>query len=205
MTLEMEGLLKMTTRYTTTAIILHWLIALLIFVLFPLGLYMHGLKLSPTKLHLYSYHKWAGMTVLLLAFLRVVWRTTHKPPPLTQTLSRGEREQTNACASFTLEPNWQQTASNVVHALLYLLIMAVPLSGWLMSSAKGVKTVWLGVIPLPDLVEKDQALGQLLGFVHQSLNYTLLALVMLHIAAALKHRFIDKDDVLSRMLPVKKS
>ncbi len=171
-------------RYTTTAMLLHWLIALLIFVLFPLGLYMHGLKLSPTKLHLYSYHKWAGITVLLLAFLRVVWRTAHQPPALNM-------------------PYWQQTASNVVHALLYLLIIAVPLSGWLMSSAKGVQTVWLGILPLPDLVEKDKALGQLLGFVHQNLNYTLLALVMLHIAAALKHRFIDKDDVIKRMLPGK--
>lgn len=182
----MEGLLKMTARYTSTAIVLHWLIALLIFVLFPLGLYMHGLKLSPTKLHLYSYHKWAGITVLLLAILRLAWRATHRPPALNL-------------------PRWQQTASGFVHALLYLLIMAVPLSGWLMSSAKGVQTVWFGVLPLPDLLDKDKALGLLLGVVHETLNYTLLALVIIHIAAALKHRFIDKDDVLARMLPGKNS
>ncbi len=173
-------------RYSTTAMLLHWLIALLIFVLFPLGLYMHGLKLSPTKLHLYSYHKWAGITVLLLAILRLAWRTTHRPPAL-------------------LMPRWQQTASSAVHALLYLLIIAVPLSGWLMSSAKGVQTVWFGILSLPDLVAKDKALGHLLGSVHQILNYTLLVLVTLHIAAALKHRFIDRDDVLARMLPGKNS
>lgn len=171
-------------HYTNAAIGLHWLIALLIFSAFPLGLYMHDLKLSPTKLHLYSYHKWIGITVLMLAVLRVLWRATHKPPALH--LAR-----------------WQEIASSIVHAALYLLILAVPLTGWLMSSAKGVKTVWLGVLPLPDLVAKDKALGHILSNAHTALNYTLLALVLLHVAAALKHHFIDRDDVLYRMLPGK--
>lgn len=173
-----------TKRYTKIAIGLHWLIALLIFSAFPLGLYMHDLKLSPTKLHLYSYHKWIGITVLGLVVLRVLWRATHKPPALH--LAR-----------------WQEFASSIVHAALYLLILAVPLTGWLMSSAKGVKTVWLGVLPLPDLVAKDKALGHILSNAHTALNYTLLALVLLHVAAALKHHFIDRDDVLYRMLPGK--
>lgn len=171
-------------RYTKIAIGLHWLIALLIFSAFPIGLYMHDLKLSPTKLHLYSYHKWIGITVLGLAVLRVLWRVTHKPPAL-------------------LLARWQEIASSIVHAALYLLILAVPLSGWLMSSAKGVKTVWLGILPLPDLVAKDKALGHILSNVHTALNYTLLVLVGLHIAAALKHHFVDRDDVLLRMLPIK--
>lgn len=171
-------------RYTKFAIGLHWLIALLIFSAFPIGLYMHDLKLSPTKLHLYSYHKWIGITVLMLAVLRVLWRATHKPPALV--LAR-----------------WQEIASSIVHGLLYLFILAVPMTGWLMSSAKGVKTVWLGILPLPDLVAKDKALGHLLSNVHTALNYTLLVLVGLHIAAALKHHFVDRDDVLLRMLPGK--
>jgi cytochrome b561 len=77
----------------------------------------------------------------------------------------------------------------------------VPISGWLMSSAKGFKTVLFGVLPLPDLIGKDKELGKILEVVHQSLNYILLALVVLHIAALIKHRFIDRDDVLTRMLP----
>lgn len=178
----------MSARYTTTAIVLHWLMALLIFVVFPLGLYMHELKLSPLKLQLYSYHKWIGMTLLLLAVLRVLWRSTHTPPPLPVTL-----------------PRWQKRASSAVHLLLYALLLAVPLSGWLMSSAKGVQTVWFGLLPLPDLLEKDKALGQLLGSVHESLNYLLLLLVLAHIAAALKHRYIDRNEVMNRMLPGKSS
>ncbi len=174
----------MIKRYTGMAIGLHWMIAMLIFSAFPLGLYMHDLKLSPTKLHLYSYHKWIGITVLMLAVLRVLWRATHKPPALH--LAR-----------------WQEIASRIVHGLLYLLILAVPVSGWLMSSAKGFKTVWLGILPLPDLVAKNKALGDLLSNVHTALNYTLLALVLMHVAAALKHHFIDRDDVLLRMLPIK--
>ena len=171
-------------RYTATAILLHWLIALLIFAAFPLGLYMHDLHLSPLKLQLYSYHKWIGITALVLAILRVLWRVTHKPPPLPDTIAR-----------------WQQIASGLTHLLLYLLLFAVPMSGWLMSSAKGFKTVWLGVLPLPDLVGKDKALGHLLENVHQSLNYLLLLLVVAHVAAALKHKFLDRDDVMARMLP----
>lgn len=170
------------SRYTSTAIALHWLVALLIFAAFPLGVYMHELSLSPTKLQLYSYHKWLGITVLLLAVLRVIWRATHKAPALPDNL-----------------PRWQLLASHATHQLLYVLMLAVPLSGWLMSSAKGFKTVWFGVLPLPDLVGKDKALGELLGNVHTSLNYLLLALVVLHVVAALKHHFVDKDGVLLRM------
>jgi cytochrome b561 len=169
-------------RYTGTAVMLHWLVALLIFVAFPLGMYMHDLPLSPTKLQLYSYHKWLGMTVLLLAVFRIVWRVTHTPPALPDSV-----------------PRLQQLASHTIHGLLYVLILAVPVSGWVMSSAKGFKTVWFGVLPLPDLVGKDKALGELLSGVHQSLNYLLLALVVLHVAAALKHHLIDKDGILLRM------
>jgi len=169
-------------RYTTPAIVLHWLVALLIFVGFPLGVYMHELPLSPTKLQLYSYHKWIGITVLLLAGLRVAWRLAHRPPPLPDSVVR-----------------WQRQASAAVHGLLYVLILAIPLSGWLMSSAKGFPVVWFGVLPLPDLIGKDKALGDLLAGVHQALNFTLLGLVILHVAAALKHHFIERQPFLQRM------
>jgi cytochrome b561 len=170
--------------YTRTAIGLHWLIALLIFAAFPLGVYMHDLPLSPDKLKLYSYHKWMGITVLTLAALRLSWRAAHKPPPLPATM-----------------PSWERLAAQSVHLLLYLLIFAIPLSGWLMSSAKGFQTVWFGVLPLPDLVGKDKELGKLLEEVHEVLNFILLGLVIFHIAGALKHHFIERDDILARMLP----
>ena len=85
--------------------------------------------------------------------------------------------------------------------LLYLLMFAVPLSGWLMSSAKGFQTVWFGLLPLPDLLSKNVELGKLLAEVHELLNFTMAALVIAHLGAALKHHFIDRDDVLTRMLP----
>jgi len=169
-------------RYSTPAIVLHWLVALLIFVAFPLGLYMADLPLSPEKLKLFSYHKWIGVTVFMLAGLRVVWRLTHTPPPLPASVA-----------------SWQRRASAVAHGLLYLLILVVPISGWLMSSAKGVQTVWFGVLPLPDLIGKDKALGHLLEEVHETLNYTLLALVVLHVAGALQHHFIERQPFLQRM------
>lgn len=175
----------MPDRYTRTAIALHWAIALLIFTAFPLGVYMHELPLSPDKLRLYSYHKWIGVSIFLLAVLRVTWRFTHRPPPLPETM-----------------PRWEKLAASTVHYLLYALILAVPLSGWLMSSAKGVQTVWFGVLPLPDLLGKNKELGDLLKEVHEILNFTLLGLVLAHIGAALKHQFIERDGILARMIPI---
>lgn len=176
-----------TTRYTTTAIALHWLVALLIFAAFPLGVYVADLAFSPLKLKLLSYHKWLGVTISLLTVARLAWRATHTPPPLPQTI-----------------PLWQQRAAHVLHHLLYVLLLAIPLSGWLMSSAKGFPVVYLGLVQLPDLVGKNAELGDLLKAVHAALNYGLLALLGLHIAAALKHHFIDRDATLRRMLPFSK-
>lgn len=167
--------------YTRTAVLLHWLVALLIFAAFPLGLYMADLPLSPTKLKLFSYHKWMGITALLLVAIRLAWRAGHPAPAAPDG------------------PRWQQVAAAAVHHLLYLLMLAVPLSGWLMSSAKGFQTVWFGILPLPDLVGKDKELGNLLKEVHEVLNYTLLTLVAAHVLAALKHHFIDRDGLLNRM------
>lgn len=175
-------------HYTHIAIALHWLMALLIFGTFPLGMYMSDLPLSPEKLKLYSYHKWIGITVLAFAMLRLGWRIFHRSPPLPSSM-----------------PRWQQTASHTIHYLLYSFLFVVPLSGWLMSSAKGFQTVWFGVLPLPDLVAKDKALGDLLAEVHEGLNWTLLALVSVHVAAALKHHFIDRDGLLLRMSFLKKT
>lgn len=174
-------------RYTVTAVALHWIIALLILCAATLGLYMVGLELSPSKLRLYSWHKWFGVSIFILAVARLLWRITHAPPPLSDGT-----------------PRWQRRAAAVTHAALYALLIVIPLSGWLMSSALGVKTVYLGVLPLPDLLAKDKALGELLKLVHVVLNTILGVLVTVHVAAALKHHFLDRDDVLHRMLPLVK-
>jgi cytochrome b561 len=173
-----------TAAYTRTAVALHWLIALLIFAAFPVGLYMVDLALSPTKLKIYSYHKWIGVTIFMLAVARIGWRASHPVPALPDSV-----------------PRWQQSLAGATHVLLYLLIVAIPLSGWLMSSALGFQTVYLGVLPLPDLLAKDKLLGEQLKFVHMFLNYTLAALVLMHVGAAVKHHLIDRDDILARMLP----
>jgi cytochrome b561 len=171
-------------KYTSTAIALHWLMAVAIIGAFALGLYMAGLPLSPDKLRLYSWHKWAGVSIFALVLVRLAWRIAHRPPALPAHMGRGE-----------------QLVAHAGHGLLYLLMLAVPLSGWLMSSAKGIQTVLFGVLPIPDLLEKNRELGDLLQTLHWGLNMLLAATVIGHTAAALKHHFVDRDDVLTRMLP----
>ncbi|MBP7080672.1 MAG: cytochrome b [Rhodocyclaceae bacterium] len=171
------------SRYSTPAIVIHWVTAALIFVAFPLGKYMHGLPLSPQKLELYSYHKWLGVTVLLLFLPRLLVRLARPSPALLPA------------------PQWQLKLAGITHTLLYLLIALVPLSGWLMSSAKGFPVVYLGIMPLPDLVGKDKEFDNFLKEVHEALSTGLALLVILHLGAAVKHHLIDKDGTLHRMWP----
>ncbi len=172
------------SSYSAVAIGLHWLIFVFIVANWLLGLYMVDLSLSPQKLKFFSWHKWIGITIFLIAIIRVTWRITHPAPPLPDTL-----------------PRWQLLAAGLSHLLLYLLLFAIPLSGWLYSSASGIPTVYLGWIELPDLVQKDRHLADLLKIAHISLNSALFVLVLIHAAAALKHHFIDRDEILIRMLP----
>lgn len=174
--------------YTLPAIGLHWLMALALIANFVLGLTMSDLALSPQKLQFYAWHKWAGITLLGLVTLRLIWRVMTPPPVLLPA------------------PVWQQRVATVIHLLLYLAMFAIPLSGWLMSSAGGFTVIYLGVLPLPDLVGKDKQLFDLLKEIHETLNYALLALVVVHALAALKRHFMDRDATLSRMAPwLKKS
>ncbi len=171
-----------STRYTTTAISLHWLIALLIVAGFALGLYMVDLKISPDKLRYYSWHKWLGITVLALAVMRLLWRLTHKPPPLPAGT-----------------PRWQVQAASAGHWALYALLFAIPLSGWAYSSASGYPVVYLGQLPLPDWVPKDKALASQMKEIHDLLTTVLMIVVGVHVLAAVKHHFIDHDGLLHRM------
>lgn len=168
--------------YTRTAKAFHWIMAILIGGLLVLGLYMQDLPLSPQKLELYSWHKWFGVTVFVLVWFRLAWRRSHRPPDLSESLSPRLRY-----------------AAHVGHTLLYVLMILIPLSGWLMSSAKGFQTVWFGLVPIPDLIGKSRALGDLLQQLHKALNIILMLTLTGHILAAMWHHFVLKDDTLRRM------
>jgi len=175
----------MNERYTTTAIVFHWLMALMILVSFAVGLYMVSLTMSPTRIRLYNWHKWAGVAILTIAALRLLWRLSHRAPALPATM-----------------PAWQVSVANATHLLFYVLFFAVPLLGWAYSSAAGFPIVWFGVIPLPDFVPKDRELAEFLKPFHWMSAYALASLVALHIAAVAKHVLIDRDGLLNRMLPI---
>lgn len=172
----------MTTRYTRTAIGLHWIMAVGFIAMFFLGFYMTDMPFSPTKLQVYSWHKWAGITLFLLAVARLLWRLTHRPPALPASMRKIDI-----------------TLAHLGHYLLYFFMFAVPLSGWLMSSAMGFQTVWFGVVPLPDLIGKDKAVADVLAATHTYLNWAFVLTVVGHTLAALKHQFIDKDNLLARI------
>ena len=176
-----------SARYSGIAIALHWLAVLLIACNLALGVSMVDLPFSPQKFRLYGWHKWIGITVFLLATLRLAWRRVRPPPPPVAM------------------PDWQRRLAAATHWALYALMLAIPLSGWVYSSATGVSVVYLGLVPLPDLVSKDKALAAALKIVHVTLNFTLVFLVTMHLGAALKHHFVDRDGVLARMLPFLRS
>lgn len=171
--------------YTSTAIGLHWLIAALMVCGFSLGWVMtsiHGF--TPAKLRYVSWHKWIGVTVFALAALRIVWRATHRAPSLPAGMAA-----------------WQRGAAHIVHVLLYVLMIAIPITGYLFSSASNVPVVYLGIVPLPRIIAPDPALKALFKTAHWVLNWSLAALVLAHVGAALKHQWIDRDGLLARMIP----
>ncbi len=176
-------------RYGAIAIAFHWLLALAIVGSFIVGFYMSDLAFSPLRLKLFNWHKWAGVTILALSALRLLWRLSHRPPALPQQ-------------ALNTMPAWQRHAHHATHLLLYLLFFAVPLAGWAYSSAAGFPIVWFGVLPLPDWVPVNKALADaVLKPLHQTFAFALAALVVLHVAATLKHQLVDRDGLLWRMWP----
>lgn len=171
-------------RYTLTAISLHWLVALLIFAGFSLGWIMTDIPgLTPTKLRYYSWHKWIGVTIFFFVCVRVLWRLTHRPPPLPPM------------------PHWQHIAAEASHGTLYLLTILIPLAGYLYSYAAGVPVVYFGLIELPPLITPNPAHKEFLKYTHIGLNFAMAALVIMHITAAFGHQFVRRDGLLTRMLP----
>lgn len=173
-----------TKRYSLLTISLHWIVALLIIAAFALGSIMTDMKISPTKLQYYSYHKWLGVTVLGLVALRLLARLLSPAPAYPDSMSP-----------------WQKKAASLTHVGLYALMFAVPLSGYFYTSAAGYPVVYLGLFELPTFIAPNPELKPILKEVHETLTTVMLVVVGLHFAAALKHHFIDKDGILQRMLP----
>jgi len=172
-------------KYTRPAVALHWLIGMLIIATFALGLTMVDIPgLTPTKLKYFSWHKWLGVTVLTLTAIRLLWRLTHAAPPYPAAM-----------------PSWQQMAAGGLHAMLYVLMFGIPLSGYFYSLAAGVPVVYLGLWQMPVLIDPNPELKPVLKAVHYWLNVALLTAFLMHVAAALKHHFIDRDGVFKRMMP----
>jgi cytochrome b561 len=168
-------------RYSGPAIVLHWLLALALFGIFALGVYMADLPISPERLRLFNWHKWAGITILALSLLRLGWRLTHAPPPDLPM------------------PAWQRRLAHLSHRTMYALFLVVPLVGWAYSSATGFQVVVFGVLPLPDFVPKSKPLAEVLETAHATLAWLLAGLVMVHVAASIKHALVDRDGLLRRM------
>jgi cytochrome b561 len=171
-------------RYGLGPQLLHWLVVLLLALQFLLAELADELPDGLEKLAMLSRHKSVGITILGFAALRVAWRLLDRPPPLPAAM-----------------PGWQRIAAHFSHWALYALLFAMPLTGWMMSSAANYPVSWFGLVQLPDLVGTSHDLHETLEEVHETLAGALLVLVAVHVLAALKHQFVDRDGLLSRMLP----
>ncbi|WP_395645476.1 cytochrome b/b6 domain-containing protein [Terricaulis sp.] len=189
-------------RYTAIAIVLHWAIAAAILYMLPLGFWMHEAVEHGVDggYAAYQLHKSLGLTILALSLIRLGWRLTNSPPPLPAHM-----------------PAWEKVVAKATHWLFYVLIIAMPLSGWLFSSANwslhddqplNVSTKWFGLFTIPSLFglssasnDVRSAAAQASGWTHLTLAWTMIGLAGLHVAAALKHQFIDRDETLAHMFP----
>ena len=177
-----------STRYSKVAIIFHWMIALMIIGLIVFGILMTNPE-TPNRFRLYQLHKSFGVMVLLLSFLRLFWRLGHKPPGLPEGMT-----------------SWETLAAKFTHVAFYVVMIGMPLLGWAMVSASNlpIQTELFWTIPWPDLpfIPESKDLESLLKTLHKNLGKFTIALIALHIGAALKHHFVNKDNVLARMIPL---
>lgn len=179
----MKPLKNTRLAYGLVAILLHWSMALLIVGMLILGLYMVRMPISLEKLKFYGWHKEVGVLILGLAILRIIWWLYNVLPALPSEMPRLEK--------------W---AARSVHLIFYGFVIVMPLTGWMMSSAAGLSVSFFGLFLLPNLVAPNPTLMSILLEVHRYLAYSLIALLVLHTLAALKHHFINKDDVLRKMI-----
>lgn len=173
--------------YGPVAKSLHWTTAVAVLGLIAGGLWMVELPIGRQKLVVYAWHKWFGVAVFALAVARLVWRRLRPPPPLPPAVS-----------------SWERRLAPWAHGALYAILLAMPVAGWLMSSATGFSVVLFGILPLPDLIERSPEAAVLWKAVHHWLSRVLIVLLALHIGAVLRHDLIRRDGVLRRMLPFAK-
>jgi cytochrome b561 len=171
-------------RWGGISIALHWITAIFVIGLCCVGLIMTNLPTGAFKMQVYGLHKSFGLTVLALTLFRLLWRLLSKVP---ETLAN--------------TPRWQRMAASATHSLLYLLLLFLPLSGWLYNSASGFPLKYFGLFKIPKLSGFDRHLKSLAGDAHETLFYVLALVLLIHALAALKHHYLDKDTTLSRMLP----
>jgi len=171
-------------HYGTITKTFHWLISVMVLTMLAVGTTMVNMDDSSFKFTLYRYHKSFGILVLGLMTLRFLWRTQNVAPNLPNTM-----------------PRWQQIAARVSHYCLYLVLLVMPVSGLIMSAAGGYPSKFFGLFTFPVPIGEDKALSHLAGTTHLVVAYTIGALLLMHIGAALKHHLIDKDNILKRMLP----
>lgn len=169
-------------RYGAFAIVLHWLMAALIILLIAIGLYMTRIPVSLEKLKLYGWHKEWGLLALMLVMLRIVWRIGNITPSLSSL------------------PLWEKLVARSVHWAFYGFMLAIPVTGWLLTSAAGLPPSFFGLWVLPSLVSPNPHLQNLFTEIHKWLSYGLIFTFCGHVGAALKHHFINKDDILRRIL-----
>lgn len=174
------------SRYGVVAQLFHWTIVALIIVQYVLANRADDLPLGAAKIAVLARHKSFGITILALVVLRLIWRWMNTVPAEPLDI-----------------PRWQRLAARVSHIGLYALLLLTPLAGWLMSSARNFPVSWFGLVTLPDFIAPSRPAYDFLHETHELLALTLFWLALLHIAAALKHHFVDKDNVLRRMLPGK--
>jgi cytochrome b561 len=162
----------------------HWVMAALILAQIALGVMAASWRVSPTKLELFFWHKSTGMLILALVALRLLWRLANPTPALPAGM-----------------PAWERAAAQLSHGLLYVLMIALPITGWIVNSASNIPFRIFWLIPLPAIVAPDKPTADLVALVHGGL-FALLALVLVaHIGAALRHHFVKRNTVLERMLP----
>jgi cytochrome b561 len=176
-----------TDSWGSIAKVLHWVIVLLIITQIVLANIAEDLPLGMEKLATLARHKSVGITILALATLRLVWRWANPTPLLPQQM-----------------PAWARGLAHGSHFALYFAIFAIPLTGWMMSSAKNYPVSWFNLVQLPDLVQPSESVYEFMHDAHEVLVTVMLAAAALHIVGALKHHFIDRDNVLKRMLPFTK-
>ena len=174
----------LVTSWSAPAKFFHWLVAALILVQVTLGIAAIRWPLSPTKLNLFVWHKSTGMLILALVALRLLWRLTHPAPGLPADT-----------------PEWERRAARASHLFLYALLVAVPLSGWVIASSSGIPFRIFWQIPLPQIAATDKAIADAAARVHLWLLVVFGALLVVHVAAALRHHYVKRNDVLRRMLP----